>query len=178
MKKVTAIFLFFIMLLCSSGFYIAFYISLQSIKHTQQQIILSSELKNKFVFEFSFSKSELQSSNSDLSYEDEDEINYKGKMYDIASKQYIGDNLVIRCISDKDEDYTLALADNQNIKDQREKSSHELSSLKLRLGIYTFDDDINFLNSHNTIFTECFARFNPGKLASPHLNIPSPPPWL
>ncbi len=165
------------MLLCSSGFYIAFYISLQSIKHSQQQIILSSDLKSKFVFEFSFSKSELQKSNNDLSYVEKNEINYKGKMYDIVSQQYKGDNLVITCISDEDEDYTLALAGNQNIKAQREKNSQELSSLKLRLGVYTFNDNINFLNNHNIIFTKFFARFNPGKLVCPNLNIPSPPPW-
>ena len=165
------------MLLCSSGFYIAFYISLQSIKHSQKQIILSSDLKNKFVLEFSFSKSDLQKSNNGLSYEEKNEINYKGKMYDIISQQYKGDNLIIRCISDKDEDYTLALADNQNIKAQREKSSQELSSLKLRLGVYTFNDDINFLNNQDKTFTEFFARFNPGKLMCPNLNIPSPPPW-
>jgi len=176
-KKVAAIFLFFIMILCSSGFYIAFYISLQSIKHSQHQIILSSDLKNKFVFEFSFSKSEIQNNSGEFSFEEENEIKYNGKMYDVISQQSNGDHLTIKCISDEDEDYTLALAENQNIKTQKEKNFKDLTLLQLRLGMYTFTAVNNFYKPYNPVFRHPFARFNPGKLLYPHLNIPSPPPW-
>ena len=166
------------MMLCSSGFYIAFYISLQSIKHTQQQIILSSDLKNKFLFEFSFSKNDLKNNSQGFSFEEKNEINYKEKMYDIISQHAKGDSFLIKCIADENEDYTLALAQNQNVKAQSEKNSKELSIIQFRLGTYTFNANNNFSKIDDIISLQLFARFNPGNLLSPYLNIPSPPPWL
>lgn len=177
MKKITAIFLFIVMILCSSGFYIAFHISLQSIKHTQRQIILSSDLKNKFIFEFGFSKDASTYKRQGISFIERNEIKYKGKMYDIVRQYDTPDSIFLKCISDEQEDYTIALSQNELIKNQNAKNEKDLSILKFNLGVYTFNSDTEipkiFLNKE----TLSHQFFHLGKLLFTIINVPSPPPW-
>jgi hypothetical protein len=164
------------MILCSSGFYIAFHISLQSIKHTQRQIILSSDLKNKFIFEFAFSKDASTYKRQGISFIERDEIKYKGKMYDIVSQHDTTDSIFVKCISDEQEDYTIALSQNELIKNQNAKNEKDLSILKFNLGVYTFPDTgIPKFSLNKETLSHQF--FHPGKLLFTIINVPSPPPW-
>ncbi len=164
------------MMLCSSGFYIAFYLSLQSIKHTQRQIILSSDLKDKYIFEFSFSKEEANSS-GDFSFVEKDEIKFKGKMYDIVTLHSTADSFYIKCIVDENEEYMKELASNAIIKQQTAKNERSLSFLQLRLGFFTINSFDPFVKTFSIQKAVAYNCFLPGELSKPDINIPSPPPW-
>jgi DNA gyrase/topoisomerase IV subunit A len=177
MKKASAILLFLVMILCSSGFFIAFQISLRSIKHTQRQIILSSDLKDKFIFEFAFAKKVSKNQHQDISFVEKDEIRYRGKMYDIISQHEKGDSIFIKCINDEQEDYTIALSENNLVKDQQARNEKNLSLLKFNLDVYTSISDKRSLLSFSIKQTIKYHFPAKEKLLFPIINVPSPPPW-
>ena len=177
MKKASAILLFLVMILCSSGFFIAFQISLRSIKHTQRQIILSSDLRDKFIFEFAFAKDVSTYHQQGISFIEKDEIKYKGKMYDIVSQHQAGDSIFIKCINDEQEDYTIALSENKLVKDQQARNEKNLSLLKFNLDVYTTITDIKALLSLSKEETMQYHFPAKDKLLFPIINVPSPPPW-
>ena len=67
------------MMLCGSGFYIAWYISLQSVWNSQQAIISNATFDSDRIEKFTFSKADFKT-NPDLTFDDDDgenEFEYK-----------------------------------------------------------------------------------------------------
>lgn len=179
MKKISAIFLFFVMMLCSSGFYIAWHISLQSVRYSQRAIISNSVFNKDKVIEFVISLNDTKK-NTGFTYEDEDEneFEYKGQMYDIISKKTSGDSIYINCISDKEEDHLKDVAIHQIIKAENNTSGNQLPILK-----FSLDQFIHNFNNNNIVFfieknAQFYKKYNTGNLSSPYLNTVSPPPWV
>lgn len=164
------------MLLCSSGFYLGFNLKLYSIKQTQKQIILSSRLRDQFVHNFAFSKNDIQKSTINILFKEKNEIKYKGKMYDIISQKDDRDSLFIQCISDEEEDYTLALSGNEKIKLQKQKDTKDLSDIKFNLNNFILYYEIAHIKSAD-ILLESSYFFALEKTRISYLNVPSPPPW-
>ena len=94
------------MVLCGSGFYIAWYLSLQSIRNSQRAIISNTTFDSERIVKFAFSKSDFKQILI-LVFDDdgENEFEYKQQMYDVINKKNKGDSIYITCISDKDEDH-------------------------------------------------------------------------
>ena len=170
-----ALFFFFIIVLCSSGFYLAFYISMHQIKQSQRKIIASGNLNNDHIFVFNFSAVDLQNNKANIELE-ESELKYDGKMYDIISKEEKNGMISISCIADGSEDYLLSLMGNSFYKLQKEKNSNHLFQLKWQIDNYTFET-----------FPNLKLNFKDQKIHEPHVfiilvqsyykNVPSPPPW-
>ena len=177
MKKISAIFLFFVMMLCSNGFYIAWHISLQSVRYSQRAIISNSVFNKDKVIEFVFSINDAKK-NKDFIDEDENEFEYKGQMYDVISQKISGDSIYIICISDKEEDHLKDVAARQVIKTETNTTGNQLPLLKFSLDQFIH----NFNNNNITFFLEKNARsykkYKTGNLPLPYCNTASPPPWV
>ena len=147
-----------------------------SIKQTQKQIILSSDLRNHYTHDFVFSKKEMQKGDIDIVFKEKNEIKYKGKMYDIISRKSDSDSIYIHCISDEEEDFTLALSGNEIIKAQKSKDAKDLSALRLKLSNFTFERNnrqlITFVN-----MTKLSLSIFDKKLPHPFVHTIFSPPW-
>ena len=165
------------MLLCSSGFYIAWLISLQSVRHSQRAIISNSVFNKDKVIEFVISINDAKK-NTDFIDEDENEFEYKGQMYDVISQKTSGDSIYINCISDKEEDHLKDVAARQVIKTENNTAGNQLPILK-----FSLDQFIHNFNNNNIVFfieknTRFYTTYKTGNLPSPYCNTASPPPWV
>jgi hypothetical protein len=173
-KKIAAVFLLSVVLLCSSGFYLAFVVSLQSIKLSQKKIIASTNVENKLILKFSLSREDCS---REVSFKDNDEeMSFRGKMYDIISIVKNKDSISITCIPDGREDEILLMMTNSEFKIQKKNTNHKLLELKWRLENFTPPSDsiVSFLFES---FSYRFFNKETNNLPVPYFNIPSPPPW-
>ena len=164
------------MLLCGSGFYISWYISVQCIYNSQRNIISSSSYKNESVVAFAFSKKDL-SNHPEITLDD-DELEYKQQMFDIINIKTSGDSIYLNCIADNDEDNL-----KQIIAGQILNSNHDFGK-QLSISHFHIDDYINQLKNYNdlsannNLIRTNHILFNVGILRSQFLSKPSPPPWF
>jgi hypothetical protein len=167
-----------VMLLCSYGFYIAWYASLQAIHNSQKAIMLHSDLhKNKLV-KLVFSKNDFEK-NTRFTFDDDDkeEFEYNKQMYDVAAKKIINDSIYVTCISDTQEENLRDVAMAQILSGDSSASGKELPIFKFRLDHYT--------NSFQTISSYFFIKKNTKRFikhtrkpGSPYIYVSSPPPWI
>ncbi len=166
------------MVLCGSGFYVAWYLSLQSIRDSQRALIANTTFDNERIVKFAFSKADLKA-NPELSFDDdgENEFEYKQQMYDVINQKDIGDSIYFTCISDKDEDNLNEMFIAQVLEAGNNPTGKQLPILKFRL-----DHFINDTNNANDFFrtnVDLKTRYktcNVNNLPSPSLAISSPPP--
>lgn len=162
------------MLLCGSGFYIAWYMSLQSVRHSQKNLIATSTFKSDKVVSFVFAKKDFQK-NEEVIFNDEDEFEYNNQMYDVINKKIVGDSIYISCISDKQEDNLRDVAITQILNASDNSTGKQLPIFNFRLDHYTnnlFNNESFFLKS----FMHFYIKYNDSKLVAPFLAIFSPPP--
>ncbi len=128
------------MVLCGSGFYVAWYLSLQSIRNSQRAIISNTTFDSDRIVEFAFSKSDLKA-NPDLVFNDdgENEFEYRRQMYDVINKRNKGDSVYLACISDKDEDHLNEMFIAQILETGNNASGKQLPIFKFRLDHFTSD---------------------------------------
>jgi hypothetical protein len=177
LKNLAAIFSVFVMMLCSSGFYVAWYISLQFVRNSQKAIIAGSGYHKDKLARFVLAKKDFKT-NSELDFNDENEFEYKSQMYDVIDQKAIGDSVYINCISDTEEDNLKNIALHQIIRSGNNTSGRELPILNFRLDHYT-----NVLKTEPANFPEgtignLFKNNNCAILSAPHLTVFPPPPWL
>jgi hypothetical protein len=166
------------MMLCGSGFYIAWYISLQSVRNSQRAIISNSTFHNDRVMKFVFSKADVKN-NPDLVFDDdgENEFEYKHQMYDVINKSTIGGTIYFTCISDKDEDQLNDIFISR-ILETGNTNGKQLPILKFRIDHYTNDiKNKNVFLSMGNRLNHFYVTYDAGKLLTPYLNTSSPPPW-
>ncbi len=178
MKKIGAIFIFLVMVLCGSGFYVAWYLSLQCIRDSQRAIISNTSFENDRIMNFAFSKSDL-TTNPDLVFDDdgENEFEYKQQMYDVINKKNIGDTIYLTCISDKDEDHLNEIFIAQILDTGNNPIGKQLPIFKFRLDHFTNDaKKTSVLFRTNGDWRIPYKTYNINNLPSPFLSISSPPP--
>jgi hypothetical protein len=165
------------MMLCGSGFYISWYISLHSVQNSQRTIISNSAFNRSKVVQFIFSKNDLKK-NTDFTFDGENEFEYKNQMYDVISRKNIGDSIYIICISDTEEDNLRDIAMSQIMSSGNNTTGKELPIFKFHLDRYT--NDFKNINAGFLIklTSNSYRQHKAGKLISPYLNTSSPPPWL
>ena len=103
MKRVSAIFLFAILLVNAAGFYVYYIVELQTIH-------LEMRAKIRHLPDEQLTGLVLSSTEYERSLVEEDEIKVKGKMFDVARVKHIGDSVMVFGIYDEKEDDLLALA--------------------------------------------------------------------
>ncbi len=114
----------------------------------------------------------------DLRFEEEDEVMFNGKMYDIISRQSSTDSLFLKCIPDHGEDEIRDLASNVIFSsDGKTASQKENTLIKFNPGLFT-----TFAREYNSGFFEInkppyYLTYIIKKIPVPYQNIPSPPPW-
>jgi hypothetical protein len=165
------------MMLCSSGFYVAWYVSLQFVRNSQKTIIARSDFNKDKIVRFVLAKKDFKT-NSELAFDNDDEFEYKNQMYDVIDQKTIGDSVYINCISDTEEDNLKNIALHEIIRSGNNTSGRELPILNFRLDHYT-----NVLKTEPSDFPQsiviCFFKnHNCNTLPTPNLNISPPPPWL
>ena len=165
-------------MLCGSGFYVAWYIGLQSIRNSQKAVLSHPSFSKIKVVKFVFSKDDLKN-NSDVVFDEDDsnEFEYKKQMYDIISRHEVGDRIYITCISDTEEDNLRDFAMSQIMNSGNNTTGKELPIFKFRLDHFTH----NFKNVFTVFSMNAIAcshhDYTVEKLITSYLNIPSPPPW-
>jgi hypothetical protein len=178
LKKISAILLVFIMMLCGSGFYVAWHLSLQSIRDSQRALISNTTFDSDKIVKFAFPKSDLKT-NPDLTFKDdgENEFEYREQMYDVISKKNSGDTVYLTCISDKDEDHLNEMFIAQILETGNNTSGKQLPILKFRLDHFTSDvKTASALFRANEDLRILYKTCNINNLPSPFLSISSPPP--
>lgn len=167
------------MMLCGSGFYVAWYLSLQSIRDSQRALILSAGFDNNRIIKFAFSKSDLKT-NLDLVFDDDDgenEFEYKQQMFDVISKESKGDTVYLACISDKDEDHLNEMFISQMLETGNNSNGKQLPIFKFRLDHFTNEiKNTSIVFRTNGDLKSRYKTCNVNNLPSPYLTISSPPP--
>lgn len=165
------------MILCSSGLFISYQLSLHNIHLQQRKIILHSDIFKDRIINFSFQKFCGKQKQNDLVFVEEDEIMYDGKMYDIIERSESNDSIFIKCIPDKIEDDIRAEASNQLQKNDGAATQKNFSAFKFNPGPFVA---VTVIKCYADLFkstTELFPFENSEKLIDAFINIPSPPPW-
>lgn len=165
------------MMLCGSGFYIAWYISLQSVRNSQRAIISNSTFNNNRIIKFVFSKAGVKN-NPDLVFGDdgENEFEYKHQMYDVVNQKTIGDSIYFTCISDEDEDHLNEIFIAQILEPGNNTSQKQLPIFKFRIDHFTNDAKNGITLFHVTNRFEFIYKTYMAILPSPYLSTSSPPP--
>ncbi len=112
----------------------------------------------------------------DLKVADEDEIIWKGTLYDVVKKEIIDNKTVYTCLTDKQENDLISSA-NDEIQRQtgNNSSKHVLSIFKsIQLFFEEKNADEQIIRSEK----KGFIISRPEKLLTAFLNIPCPPPWF
>jgi len=179
LKKISAIFLFFVMVLCGSSFYVAWYFSLQSIRDSQRALIANAGFNNDRIIKFIFSKSDLKT-NPDLVFDDDErEFEFKQKMYDVINQKSIGDSIYFSCISDNDEDNLNDMFIAQILETGINPTGKQLPIFKFRLDHFTSETkNSTILFRTNDNMKTKYKTCNVINLPSPYLAISSPPPKI
>lgn len=165
------------MILCTSGFYVAWYISLQFVRGSQKTIIARSDYHKDNIVRFVLAKKDFKI-NSELNFHDENEFEYKNQMYDVIDQITIGDSVYINCISDTEEDNLKNIALHQIIRSGNNKSGRELPILNFRLDHYTNVLKTEIANFPKGTISGFFKNHNCSNLPTPCLTVFPPPPWL
>ena len=177
MKKVIAIFIFFVLTLCTAGFFIAWHISLQNIRISQKSAILQIGIHKDRIVKFVISKDKLNQENQ-FSFNGDNELQYQGQMYDVIDKTTIGDSIVINCISDKKEDELIQLVFSELVNKNDNSTGKELPIFKLKLDHFNNQSSyffpVNITNNQHNFFLPPDHVLLP----QPFLNVSSPPPWI
>lgn len=163
-------------MLCSSGFYISWYVSLQSIRDSQREAVNNSNFHKGKIINFVFSRTSIEQ-NRELNFENADEFEYNNCMYDVINKKTVGDSIYVTCISDTEEDNLKDVAIAQILRTGNNSTGKELPILKFRIDHYTNDlKNISCCSVGIDIF-QTYKNAASLILPAPYLNISSPPPW-
>lgn len=111
-----------------------------------------------------------------LKVTDEDEIIWKGNLYDVVKKEVIDNKTIFTCLTDKKEN-DLINSSNEEIQRQTGNSSSKrlLSIFKsIQLFFEEKKSNAGFIAFENETFAITFSE----KLFTAFQNIPSPPPWF
>lgn len=165
------------MILCSSGLFISYKLSLHNIHLRQREIILHSDIFKNRVVHFTFPRNHQTQQDNDLVFVEDDEIMFNGKMYDIIEQLQTNDSVFIKCIPDKIEDDIRAEASNQLDKNDGANTQKNFSGFKFNAGPFIVVTEVTHYFNFLKTATELFPVENPEKLVAAFLNIPSPPPW-
>lgn len=161
------------MLLCGSGFYISWRISMQFIYNSQKNLISSATYKKQNVIAFTFSKKDLQN-NHNIQL-DNDELNYNYKMYDIINIKTSGDKIFINCIADKDEDNLVKIV-TANVFATGNDMAKQLPVSHFHIDDYISDAGNPGLFVTNNEIRNNYISITDGILPDQFLSRPSPPP--
>lgn len=164
-------------MLCSSGFYVSWYVSLQCIRNSQKEVITNSDYQKDKIINFVVSKQDLEN-NADISFDSQNEFEYKDLMYDVINKKVIGDSVYINCISDNEEDNLKNIVFSQILKTGNNNTGRELPILKFHLDHYTLHTKSNSFASSSRETGQHYQKRKCDILPAPYLNIASPPPWF
>lgn len=161
------------MLLCGSGFYISWYISVQCIYNSRRSLISSDTYKKQNVAAFAFSVRETKN-NPQIVFDD-DEMEYHQAMYDIINIRRSADSIYITCIADTDEDNLKQL-----IASELFSTTNDINK-QLPISYFHLDSYIHLRNifdthSINYVIRNYYISFIPGILPVHYISCPSPPP--
>ena len=165
------------MILCSSGSYTSYLLSLHSIHKHQREVILHSDNFKNIIAEFSFPLNYNRNENIDLVFVEDDEIMFNGKMYDIVHQHTSADSIFITCIPDKIEDEVRDQVNNQINRTDGAIAQKNFSAFKFNPGPFISDSETVDLS---LIFNRRATNFFSGKIqpVTQYLHVPSPPPWV
>jgi hypothetical protein len=173
MKKIVIILLSFLLLFNSFGYVLVYFEVKQSLKDDafeKMKDYISEEDLDIIVL----SKQDFLHNTDRCTFLNDNEIQYKGKLYDIYRKYEEGENLILYCLNDEKEN-TVEKIFSSYIEDLNTKSSEQpairnILKTKISLGITPKQDSL-FTNQ----IIE-FIRFNKINLITNFKEILTPPP--
>lgn len=171
MKKIAAISLLILILTTTVGSFLGFYFN---------RVILKNQFKTtysklKTTVKLSFSKAEIKK-NKSIKFFDENEFKYNGEMYDIVSRQEIGDSLIFICFQDiKDRDLITSMNDNQKKSDENNYNFNVTFAkfFNIILSLYPLNEINYSLNNYHLIFSSLACC---DFVISQYYEVPNPPP--
>jgi hypothetical protein len=173
MKKIVIILLSFLLLFNSFGYVLVYFEVKQSLRDDafeKMKDYISEEDLDIIVL----NKQDLLPHNIECIFLNDNEIKYKGKLYDIYRKHEEGDKLILYCLNDEKEN-TVEKIFSSYIEDLNTKSSGQpalrnILKTKISVGITP---------QHSSLFTNQiieFIRFNNISLIINFKEVPTPPP--
>ena len=103
MKRLAVILLVPILLFNTLGYYLVFYGDILAARHEAAVLIWGHENLGEKVVSLSFPLRDGKPEAQGLSFTDDDEFVYQGRMYDVVSSSQTGDYIVYRCYTDNKE---------------------------------------------------------------------------
>ncbi len=120
MKQSAVILLLVLLLLQSGGYYIIFCADILEAKHEAIEIVENADRNKEQVTTLTFPYRDGTVLAADLTFNDEDEFTYHGRMYDVISSEKTNGQITFKCYTDSKE---TSLTQNLKEKIESEKDS-------------------------------------------------------
>ena len=162
------------MMLYSIGFYFISQYDIQSIKQANHSVAGSgNSVKDIIIITASLKDGKVVG--NDLQLSDENEITYKGHLYDVVSSKAYPDHVAYSCIADEKEDNINAAVNNQ-IEKQSDHAGKKGFTVSKTFNLFFEEEGAGSITFY-TIIPSSVPISAAKCLPVPYHNIPSPPPW-
>ena len=177
MKQSAVILLLALLLLQSGGYYIIFCADILEAKHEATDIVENADRNKELVTTLTFPFRDGTVLAADLTFNDEDEFTYQGKMYDVISSEKANGQITFKCYTDNKE---ASLTQNLREKIDSEKdgpAQKQKGSLikKLPQYISATEERLCFSTCTSRIYSIAYQN---GHQSFVYRTIVSPPPEL
>ncbi|UKJ07481.1 hypothetical protein [Solitalea lacus] len=170
MKRIVPILLLIILLFQFEGASLLFFL-----RHRQIKSEVYTQISQNLTSDLSIVKISKHSQRDlDFQWVEEDEVRYKGKMYDVVAKEEKGDTIILKCIADHKDDLAYSsYKKSQKRTDLEVELSHKKAFAKLIKSNYLVED-------HPCLWVECkvfpHKFFLPVPVLKRSIIPPCPPP--
>jgi hypothetical protein len=170
-KKVIPILLTFLILLNSIG-YIFIYIERLANNKLEIRAIIKSNRDLSILSTLKFTRKQF---NHELNWKEENEFEYNGEMYDVASIEFSDDDVIIYCIRDEVEEQLISSYE-KVYANHAEKDRIAQSQLTSLFNLHLIAIQNELFSLENMREASPFTQIYNNHYKSIHLQFPSPPP--
>lgn len=174
MRKTVAIILSALMMLYSIGFYFIYQYDVRSLKQANHSIAAALKSTPDIIV-ITASVKDGKITRNDIRLSDDNEISYKGHLYDIVSTRHSKGQIEYSCIADEKEENINTIVNNQ-VEKQSDHAGKKGLAVSKTLSLF-FEEEHVGLKAFYTIVPCKNAIAVVSCLPAPYHNIPSPPPW-
>jgi hypothetical protein len=163
------------MLVYGIGYCFIFQYELRSFKELNHFNIQSGEISEPTIIKVNYYNGKVADKSVQL-IDDNDEILYHGKLYDIVCAEVKGNTIIYSCISDEREDIISALANDHIQKQTNQGKGKKTNAISKTLSLFFEQQKLAEGSLNKPVITH-FSFTSITILPVTYCNIPSPPPW-
>jgi hypothetical protein len=174
LKKITSIFLIFLLLLDSCGFFIV-YIELSNLFKQEASAKINDFIPDNHLEIIAFHLSELTNTNSPLRILEDNEIKINNELYDVYKKEVKGDSVYFYCINDANENILesafAVYVDTKTQDNSKNTPIHNILANILKVAVIPSEFNNSYYQSSIKFITHIVCLF-----PQHSFDIPTPPP--